>query len=49
MTGFKLVKQKRFAQIYGHNVEKGLVQAKNEKCKRVSTKLHELIWLSFAN
>ena len=28
-TGFELVKQNRFANIYGHSVEKGLVQVKN--------------------
>ena len=29
LTGFELVKQNRFAKIYGHSVEKGLAQAKN--------------------
>ena len=29
LTGFKLVKQNRFAKIYGHNAEKGPAQAKN--------------------
>ena len=28
-TGFELVKQNRFAKIYGHSVEKGPAQAKN--------------------
>ena len=29
LSGFKLVKQNRFAKIYEHSVEKGPAQAKN--------------------
>ena len=28
-SGFELVKQNRFAKIYGHSIEKGPAQAKN--------------------